>query len=56
VILNFSHRKMRFLYGPEIADSRWELLIGSHRQAVPEMTHGYLQLEPDETLVLACRE
>ncbi len=56
VILNFSHRKMKFLFGPEIADAKWDLLISSHEKTIPDMTHGYLQLLPEEVLVLACQD
>ncbi len=52
VILNFSHRKMKFLFGPEIANTKWELLISSHHQSLPDLSPGYLQLIPDEVLVL----
>jgi len=53
VILNFSHRPVRFAVGAELRRYNWRLALSNHRQTLPPIgKDGWLRLAGDEALIL----
>ncbi len=52
VVLNFSGRKQRFVMGSHLLRTHWELLLSTHRDALPAVRNSVLPLAPYEVMVL----
>lgn len=52
VALNFGRRKIKLALGPQLMDSKWELLLSNKHETLPEIKKGWLHLLGDEVCIL----